>query len=67
MRAGDGVHLALGAARSACRGANGIARFLRQQRLVAPHGVERAQAAFELGGELVGADLHGGRRGGSGG
>ncbi|MDT4877543.1 hypothetical protein FQZ97_1130740 [compost metagenome] len=60
MRTGHGVHRAFGVALLARGRANGVARFLDQQRLVAVQGVEAAQAALELAGELRRSDLHGG-------
>jgi hypothetical protein len=59
VRAADGEDLALGVAGGARGGADGVGGFLRQQRLVAVHGVQRLQAPRQVGGELVGADLHG--------
>ena len=60
MTAGDGMHRALAAAGRTRGGAHRVGRLLRQQRLVAMNDIERAQALGQGGGELVGADLHGG-------
>src|SRR5690606_37338759 len=62
VRAGDGEDLALGVAGRARRGADRVAGLLREQRLVAPDGVQRLQATLKMRGELVGADLHRGGR-----
>src|SRR6185369_8771205 len=58
VRALHGVHLALGVARGARRGTDLVGRFLRQQRLVAPQRVQRAQALLQVSGELIESDLH---------
>ena len=58
MRATEVKHLALGVASPQPCGADRVTRLLRQQRLVAVDGVERLQAARQMGAELVGADIH---------
>ena len=58
VRAGDGVHLALAAAGGARGGADRVGGLLGEQRLVAPHRVDRAQVALQVVGESVGVDLH---------
>ena len=56
--AGD-QHLALGIALLAGGGADGVAGFEHQQGLVAVEDVERGERLVELGGELLGAQVHG--------
>ncbi|OIQ74090.1 hypothetical protein GALL_442680 [mine drainage metagenome] len=56
------VALAFVEALLARRGADGVDRFVDQQRLVAMHGIERGQAAGEVGVELVCGELHQFRR-----
>ena len=63
VRTGDGVHLALAAAGGARRGADRVGRFLRQQRLVAPDGVDGAQLALQVRGEAIGGAAACGIRG----
>jgi len=53
MRAGHGVRGTLGKALAAGGAANGIGRFLHQQRLVTVQGVEAFQPFLQMGGELV--------------
>src|SRR6201999_2831114 len=62
MLAGDGVHLALAAAGGPCRRPDRVAGLLEEQRLVAPDGVDRREAALQLRVEGVAADLHRGPR-----
>ena len=59
VRAAGGMDLALGVAGGTRRGADRVARFLDQQRLVSPQRVERAQALLQMGVELVETKLHG--------
>ena len=49
VRAGHGEHAALAVPRCARSGADGVGRFLHQQRFVAVHGVEGLQAPLQLG------------------
>ena len=58
VRTGDRVHLALAAAGRARRGTDGVARFLDEQRFVAPDGVDRNEPALEMLGQCVALDLH---------
>ena len=58
-RVADGEDLALAVAGGTRGGADRIAGLLRQQRLVAVHRVQRAQALGQVRGELVGLELHG--------
>jgi hypothetical protein len=62
VRAGHGVRAALGVALRARRGANGVGRFLREQRLVAVDRVERLQPLLQVGAELGAGKLHESRR-----
>ncbi len=59
VRAGHGEAAALGVALRARGGADGVGRFLLQQRLVAMQGVERAQAFVQVRRQLVQGELHG--------
>jgi len=59
VRALHGVHLPFAAAAGARSGADGIGGFLREQRLVAPDGVDGTQLALEVRGEAIERDLHG--------
>ncbi|MOA41476.1 hypothetical protein D3C78_1634400 [compost metagenome] len=59
VRASDGVAAALGIARGARRGPDGVGRLLLLQRLIAVQGIERAQALAQMGIELVQNKLHG--------
>ena len=58
MRAGGGVHGALGVALLARELADCVAQLLHQQRLVAVNGVQAPEPALQVGLELAGGDLH---------
>ena len=58
VRTADHMDLALSVTRGSCRGADRVAGFLRQQRLVAPQRVQRPQVLLQMSGELVEANLH---------
>jgi hypothetical protein len=58
VRAADGEDLAFDVAGGACRGTDRVAGLLRQQGFITVNGVDRLQAAGELGVELFGSQLH---------
>ena len=64
VRAHHGVHAALGMPGGACGGADGVLRFLRQQRFIAVQHIQRAQPLGQVGGQLREGQLHGRQGGG---
>ena len=59
VRSADRVDLTLGVPRAACDGTNRVTGLLGQQRIVAPHDVERSQVLLQVRYELIVAQLHG--------